>query len=413
MYIMKRNNFVLGLISVVMFLALGTYFCVYIFGYFNNNYSTETAISYTVGQSYSGKGLIVREETLLTTNEAFVTLNAADGEKVPAGSAVATAYSTASQQSLADQINQIDLEITQLQSSLELEELDKGEITRGTVIKQRIMQMNYAIARNETDSVGENIVALKSLLISVNQEETSSMIAKLISERNDLQAELGSAGKAITSDNSGIFSSIIDGFESVSPSTLDNISAENLKSLISGGKSGDSAATGKLVTGIKWYFAAVLPSSEAEKLSALKAQAENGTSPSVEALIGGIGSGEALEMTIERADTLENGECVVVLSCNNSLGDTLSARITECEIIYESYTGIRVSKEAVRTNEDGEKYIYTEKALQAEMHIVEIVYEQDGYYLVKSDAGDNNPLLEGAKIIVEATDLYDGKVITQ
>lgn len=412
MHIMKRNNFVTGLISVLIFVALAVYFCVYIYQYVINPYSTETAISYTVGESYNAEGIIVREESLFSTSESYVTLSARDGDKVAAGSPVATAFSTSSQQALADQIYQMDLEITQLEKSAQLEELSQQDVSRDLAIKEGIMELNYSLARGEMDTLEENAVTLKTLVLSVDEGGTSAAVARLKSEMKSLQGQLGSSGTQITSSASGIFSSNVDGYEDITPSSLDSITAASIQSLISDEEAGDTSATGKLVEGIKWYFAAVLPYEEAEKLSVLQSQANEGESAAVAVQMTGV-SVSNLNMTIERVDMSESGDCVVILSCNYALGDTLGTRITEAEIVYTSYTGIRVSKEAVYLDDENNAYVFTEKALLAEQHYVTIIHEMNDYYLVKPSEEDTDPIREGSEIIVRARDLYDGKVITR
>lgn len=402
---MERTNFATKIISGILFAALAIYFCVYAFRYFSDPYSTTTAVSYTVGDSYLVSGIIVRQESLFTTDESFVSITAQEGQKVAAGEPVAVAYSSESQQELDQQISQLTDEIEQLEKYAEAKS-SQETVTQDSTVKSTIMEMNYALGRGGLGSLEESVTVLRSLIFSGDLEETSSKVGQLQSQVDTLKSQLGSAGTAISIDSSGIFSTNVDGYEGVTPSDIDSITASRLSDLIGGAGAYDSSALGKLATGFKWYFAALVPQEEAEKLKNIL---DNGGS-TVEAQLTGIGT-TAYEMTIERVDTDMGDECVVVLSCNYALGETLSARITEAEIIYSVKTGIRVPSEAVYQDEEGDHYIFTEKAMQAEQHYIDILYEYGDYCLVESSELDTNTLREGAEIIVNAKNLYDGKVI--
>lgn len=403
---MERTNFVTKLISGILFAAFAVYICVYAFKYFSDPYSTTTAVSYTMGDLYRVSGIIIRQESLFTTDESYVTITAKEGQKVAAGEPVATAYGSESQQKLDQQISQLTDEIDQLEKYAKVRSGSQETVTQESTVKSTIMEMNYALGRGELSSLEESVTILRSLLFSGDFEETSSKIAELQSQADTLKGQLGSAGKAISIDSAGIFSTNVDGYEGVVPTALDSITASELSDLIGGAGSRNSGALGKLATGLKWYFAAVVPGEKAEKLSGILD--EGGSS--VEAQLSGIGTA-TYKMTIERVDKGMGDECVVVLSCNYALGETLSARITEADIIFSVKTGIKTPREAIYQDEEGNYYIFTEKAMQAEQHYINIIYEYGDYCLVESSESDTNALREGAEIIVNAKNLYDGKVI--
>lgn len=402
---MERTNFVTKLISVILFAAFAVYFCVYAFRYFSNPYSTTAAVSYTVGDKYLVSGIIIREESLFTTGESYVSIKAREGQKVAAGESVATAYSSENQQELDEQIAQLTTEIEQLEKYARSQRNSQDTFSRDSTVKSAIMELNYALGRGELGNLEESVTALRSVIFSGESGETSARISQLQAQVDSLRSQLGSAGKSISIDSSGIFSTHVDGFEDVSPSDLMDITASQLGGLIDrGAVAGNPDTLGKLALGFKWYFAAVVPEESAKKLSAIL----EGDEPTIEVQLVGIGA-SPYKMTVERVDMDDN--CVVILSCNYALGEVLSARTTEAEIIYSVITGIRVPCDAIYEDEDGNKYIFTEKAMQAEQHYIKILFEYDDYCLVESSDMDKNTLRDGAEIIVNAKNLYDGKVI--
>ena len=127
-------------------------------------------------------------------------------------------------------------------------------------------------------------------------------------------------------------------------------------------------------------------------------------------------------MQVERVDEPSGGVSLVVLSSTRSLADTSMLRKQTVDIIFDSVTGIRVPKKAVRTEvtEDGEQVIgvYVLTAAQAEFKPVEILVDDGDYYLVEAllpDVPTDNQLRTalraGDQVIVSSDTLYDGKVM--
>ena len=127
-------------------------------------------------------------------------------------------------------------------------------------------------------------------------------------------------------------------------------------------------------------------------------------------------------MQVERVDEPSGGVSLVVLSSTRSLADTSMLRKQTVDIIFDSVTGIRVPKKAVRTEvtEDGEQVIgvYVLTAAQAEFKPVEILVDDGDYYLVEAllpDVPTDNQLKTalraGDQVIVSSDTLYDGKVM--
>ena len=112
---------------------------------------------------------------------------------------------------------------------------------------------------------------------------------------------------------------------------------------------------------------------------------------------------------------------------------TTLLRHQNAQIIFDSYAGIRVPKDALRvvteTIEDGSggeitqrmTGVYCRIGLAAQFKPVSVVYQGEDYYLVEADPTILGQMTEkqlqirtlrsGDDVIVTAHDLYDGKVI--
>ncbi len=119
-------------------------------------------------------------------------------------------------------------------------------------------------------------------------------------------------------------------------------------------------------------------------------------------------------------------------------------RTQTVELIFESYIGIRVPKQALRmitmTLPDGETQkqmvgVYTVVGARAEFNLVDIIREGSDYYLLAPseeartctivrkdgnyslvtalDQSDLHILRAGDEVIVSASGLYDGKVVLE
>ena len=98
----------------------------------------------------------------------------------------------------------------------------------------------------------------------------------------------------------------------------------------------------------------------------------------------------------------------VLLSVLGSLEAVASLRELTATIVFESLQGIRVPKEAVHLDEDGDSFVYILEGLQAAMVYVDVIAEDGDYYMVE-ETGDG--LRVGDQIITRANDLYDGAVV--
>lgn len=403
---MKRTNFVIKLVSAMLFTALAVYLVVYIFTVYTNQYNTVPAISYTVELSYSVDGIIVRDESLITTSHDIVSVTAAEGEKLGVGQAVAYSYESKQAMERSARIAQLELEISELEAGAQNDGSLEDSATLETSIKSSIIDMNSALNGGDIGAVSEIGIALKSRIFS-EEGTAQTRLNTLQGELDALKAEVGSSsgGGAVNTDISGIFSSNVDGYEYLSIDALTELSASDILSLKDAEATGDTGAIGKMVSGTTWYFATVVPAGEAEKLREIVSDG----SAVLEVFVDRLDS-RTITMTIEQVGDEEEDGCVVLLSCDRLLGDTLQTRLTGAEIIYNSYSGLRVSKDAVYTDDEGNTYVYTETGMQAIQRYVEIIYEYGDYCLVKA-VDDSSALKAGNNVIVSGKDLYDGKVI--
>ena len=140
-----------------------------------------------------------------------------------------------------------------------------------------------------------------------------------------------------------------------------------------------------------------------------------------------------LTMTVQRISDEDSGQRLVVLTSRHHLDLTTLLRQQNAQIIFDSFSGIRVPRSAVRivwedvTDKEGNPVlksdgtperkqvtgVYSLWGNSARWKPVEILWQEDEYMLVTAaeNAEAARRLRPGDQVITAAEDLYDGKVI--
>ena len=229
----------------------------------------------------------------------------------------------------------------------------------------------------------------------------------------------------ITAPQAGTFSALVDGYETlVSPETALQLTPSGLRELMDMSPSGEDSAAGKLILSKDWYFAAVVTQEEGERLDALPVP--NGQDSAAVTLRFASDFTQDIPAKVVQVSEAEDGQAVVVLSANRYLEQTTLLRRQTAEIIFDSQSGLRVPKAAVRiqtstqtdeetgeTTEINTTGVYTVVAGQMEFKPVNILAEGSDFYVVQPAQENSRSLRSGDEIVVQGTGLYDGKLVQQ
>ena len=85
-------------------------------------------------------------------------------------------------------------------------------------------------------------------------------------------------------------------------------------------------------------------------------------------------------------------------------------RQQSAEIVFTSYSGLRVPKSAVRV-ENGQTGVYILEGTLAKWKPITILHDTGESYVVTLDTSSTNNLWPGDELIINAKNLYDGKVV--
>ena len=386
---MKRSDFYIRIVTAVLFLAVASYIGVYIYNAAINTYVTTPAISYTVEDTLSTQGYIVRSETVITDTGAAVLPTVSEGEKVASGQAIAVEYMNSEALETVSEIRALKLSIEQLKTT------DKN-VAEAASLKS-VMNLSAAVQSGDLSNLDELSLMIKTYVFSSGLSSESELPA--LEERlESLESQIEGV-RTIYAQVSGTFSQVLDGYEYVDPDALYRITPTMLIGLFS--TKSEVYGVGKLITEFKWFFAAIMDIADAKKLSAGRR---------IPVQFSGAYN-EIVEMTVESIGKPEDSNCVVLFSCDLSIHEVAPLRYLRAEVVTGSVTGIRIPKEAIHLDDNAKTFIYLQTGVRAERVDVEILYELGDVYLVRSGIETGSPLRAGSTIIVKANGLKDGKIV--
>ena len=418
---MKQGKPVITVAITAIAVALVIYFGFYV-AKVSEPYTTALAYTYTSNDSAEAVGILVRQETVLPAQTGIVDVTRSEGEKVGVGQSVAQVYRDSQAQT-----NQADLEALADQIQLLEYSSDGGGVDSAAKLDENILQavtaLHAASGVGDYNQLEDQARTLKSTVLKrgyvygkgLGAEELSQKLNDLKSQYAALKQQTSSSTSSVRAPQSGVFSTLVDGYETaVTPQTVFQLTPASLSALLAGQGKEAGGGMGKLITSTRWYFAAALPVSVAERL-------KEGSTATLRF------SGDFdqdIDMRVDQVGQAEGDKSVVVFSTDRYLSQSTLLRQQTAELIFNSWSGLRIPKQALRM----EKSTYTDKETgqevqnnrlgvyallggRAEFKTVEVVTEGDDYYVVRSTTDESDALRAGDEVIVRATELYDGQLL--
>ena len=424
---MKENNFVWKILGAAGVAAVLVYFGTVLAGYLLNPLTTAVAYPYQSDEAITVSGYLVRREEVLPSYDGLLFISREEGERVSAGGSVGVVYHSQEALEQARQLQQLRLQLEQLEYAQSVASGSQEALQLDSSIAQELVALKSAMASERYSAAEDAAAALETYVLKreytySGEGDVEEQLAGLADQIRALSASTRQSSTAVTVQEGGYYSALVDGYESVlTPDLLEELTPGQLRSV-----SPDASRTsnaGKIIYGNQWHYVALLSEADAGQLW-------EGAEVSLRFV---SGLEKDVPMTVERISTAENGQRLVVLSADRYLSVTTLLRDQSAQIILQSYSGIRVPKTAVRVldvtreNEAGEEEavsltgVYCRVGAAARFKPVDILYQGEDYYLVSpapdrmgslSETGrELRTLRNGDEVVVTAKDLYDGKVI--
>lgn len=428
---MNRSSFVSKLFTPVITLLVLAYFGYQIYGYVSDPFSTTLAYTYQVEDTVDISGYVVRQEQVLIGDAGgLMRLRKNEGERVGTGGAVATVYADQASLDRQNEIETLNNRIEQLEYAQESMLGAEVTLKLDSQIARSLLDYRTVVAAGRLDAAESRGQELRSLVLKRDYtysgtEDLSGQLQELKNQLKTLRSQAANSVKTIRSPRSGLFSAVVDGYESVL--TPDSLSALTPSALNKLSPAEIPANTGKLILGDNWYYVGVVSAQEAQTLQTRQNRLGTGESLSLRFT---KNVDRDLSVTLLSVGAEENGRCVVTFQGNTYLQELTLLRRQSAEIILDTTDGLRVPLAALRvaTQTVTEKDPETEETASKEVNVtgvycvsgakarfkpVEVLLTGDDFAVVRS-AGSTEKLRlrPGDEIIVAARDLYDGKVVS-
>ncbi len=397
-------------------------------------FRTETASYFTASDSVQTTVVALRRETVLPSPaKGAVDYIVGTGSQVANGGTVANVYENESQISAQHALEELDGTVIRLRN---LQQPGNTYSFNADTANERVCGkltdiLNGIRSGNTAEAFGEK----NALMDLMNEKQIGTgqvknfnpRIAELEAQRKTLAEQAGKPVGSVVSPAAGYFIQSTDGMENAFDVTkVDSITCADVERLRGMKQTSVSGAAGKISRGFDWYLVCTV---SGDQLVSFRRIGSGGRVSIRFPFVSGTAVSAEVEAINPSAD---DAGAAVVLQCKAMNAELAGIRRETADVSLGQYTGLRVSRQSVhyaeakKTVRDAKgKKSTVEKQVEG-VYIVygnEIVFRQivpefssDTYVICDAnpDAGSlytSGTVKYSDEVVVEGTDLYDGKVI--
>lgn len=402
---MRKTSPLMKILPIAVLAAVLFYFAVQLYNYLSDPVSTTLVTEGQAEDTIALNGWLLRDEEVLPAQSGTLSRERQEGDHVGVGQVLATVYADDGALQTVSQIETLELQLQQLQFALTSYLDPDAALKLDTSITGDILTLRQTLTGGDYTAADSDIAQLKAAVLKrdhpyTSQEEIETEIKAVEGQISSLKASLSGAA-TVTPKAAGTYSAVCDGYETVlTTAFLEDVTPGKLARLQ---PAGTESSMGKLIYGDTWYYVVSLPEEQAAQLKAL------GTVT----LRFAKGFDQNLRMQVANVSAAENGQAAVTLSCRKYLAQTTLLRHQAADVILRTYEGLRVPSNALRVSEEGVTGVYCLDGVTAAFRPVTVLYQGQGYALVRpaDGAADTRTLRAGDEVIASAGALHDGKVI--
>ena len=401
---MKKTSPLMKILPIAVLAAVLVYFAVQLYNYLSDPVNTTLVTAGQAEDTIALNGWLLRDEEVLPAQSGTLSRARQEGERVGVGQVLARVYANDGALQTVSQIETLELQLQQLQFALTSYLNPDAALKLDTSITGDILTLRQSLTGGDYTAAEGDIAPLKAAVLKrdhpyASQEEIQTEIKSVEGQIKSLEASL--SGTTVTARASGTYSAVCDGYETVlTKAFLEDVTPGKLARLR---PVDEQSNMGKLIYGDTWYYVVTLPE---EQASYLKSQG-------AVTLRFAKGFDQNIRMQVVSVSAPEDGQAAVTLSCRKYLAQTTLLRHQAADVILRTYEGLRVPSNALRVSEEGVTGVYCLDGVTAAFRPVTVLYQGQGYALVRpaDGASDTRTLRTGDEVIASAGTLYDGKVI--
>lgn len=401
---MKKTSPLMKILPIAVLAAVLVYFAVQLYNYLSDPVNTTLVVAGQAEDTIALNGWLLRDEEVLPAQNGTLSRVRQEGERVGVGQVLARVYANDGALQTVSQIETLELQLQQLQFALTSYLNPDAALKLDTSITGDILTLRQSLTGGDYTAAEGDIAPLKAAVLKrdhsyASQEEIQTEIKSVEGQIKSLEASL--SGTTVTARASGTYSAVCDGYETVlTKAFLEEVTPGKLARLR---PVDEQSNMGKLIYGDTWYYVVTLPE---EQASYLKSQG-------AVTLRFAKGFDQNIRMQVVSVSAPEDGQAAVTLSCRKYLAQTTLLRHQAADVILHTYEGLRVPSNALRVSEEGVTGVYCVDGSTAAFRPVTVLYQGQGYALVRAadGASDTQTLRVGDEVIATAGALSDGKVI--
>ena len=373
-----------------------------------NPVKTETAIYDTVTDGLNITGLIIRNETLVSTeNDGVLHFLVTDGGRVAKGGTIANVYESEESSITLAEIDTLKAKIADIKDILSYNDMDAVNLdVISAKVESRINELILATSNSDFNNVKPSV---ESLLSALNRKQValgtdidfSAQLEELEQKLTSLSNKLPNPKGSVSALKSGYFVSKTDGYEKVfTDIDLENITYEFLSDAKP--QNNDNNVIGKIVSDYEWYIAAEVSINNSLSF-------KEGESLTIETA---IKTSPTLPVTVKKINISEaSSKAVIIFSCNQMSSELATMRSGPMTVIKKQYSGLKISRKALRVV-DSVRGVYVKNGMQLEFIPINIVFKTENYIICEKIPENENGLKLYDEVVVKGKNLYDGKIIS-
>ncbi|MGN0107048.1 MAG: HlyD family efflux transporter periplasmic adaptor subunit [Hominilimicola sp.] len=355
----------------------------------------------TQENSINTNGFIIRDEWVMYSRSAGTVYHSvSEGARVAKDSIIGSLfYGNVPEDSIK--------ELAVVDNKIKNAETDKSEQSFFALDEATVENNIYERENNIIDAAEDNdIVSISKYKRDINslrqnnELSADDSVTEFKNQREQILNSIGVAQEDITAQISGVFTTYVDGYETMLvPSDIEGYDVAYFESLSQSphirkisAKVDAGGEVCKIVNNHMWYVMMDIPADVMK---------ERGKGDSVKLRFNNMADA-VVKGTISSVSEEQNGRVIVTVKCSTYLESAFSYRLVDVDLIFESYDGYKIPIHAIRTEEDGkQKVIGINGGKQYDCYCDVLFTNTDGgYAIVDSTDNAQNKLSQMDRILV-------------
>lgn len=412
---MKSKDRLLKVLAAAAAVIIVIFFAAEIYSLAGRTLGTQTVYEQTVLETVDAEMFVIRNEVLLATNSTGVTVPIADNaERVSKGSSIAAIFPSEAAAENFVKVRSLTSKLETYQkidNQLRLAEVDMDKLT--AEINSEFESILDSAYENDYSNLAEHKLSFSEKLSrkQISLDVVVDCKTKIAELQNEISA-LNSAStptEIITADASGYYVSREDGYENIiTADEIDSLTLEMLEEAFKSKKKEPAAGSiGKVIDGYNWFIATIIDSADATKFKVGK---------SVK-LILDDSTNDYITTYVHSVNNFDGNKSMLVFRCNLMNEKLAELRKVEGKIIVKEFTGLKVSRDAVRLDENGNSGVYIRRGNIVNFRSLNIIYSEDEFVIASKPSEESGIKLEYThlklydEVIISGKELKDGMVI--